>query len=383
MDLLHSIFWSRSLAFRAGCGVVLSMLLLAGCRRGEIQVYEVAGEKPTPTRAKSPEVLPQRDLGAGFPSLEWKTLPEGWQSQDLSTQAGASKMRAAAFTLQSAAVPGKTAEMSVIPIPGMRDNDLEFINMWRGQIGLEAVAQEALPKYVETVQIAGLNGKLFNVRGSEGAKASDPNGVLVAVLMREGVSWFFKLSGDEALVQSQRGPMTEFLKGVSFGATPAVASAPPVAPFASSSAADGSATAAGKPQWQVPATWQSAAPGAMLLAKFVASGEAGAKADITVSTFPGDVGGLLANINRWRGQLGLPALAQADLSQQTSSLDLGGMTGTVMDASGIDGKSSQNARMIGVVVPRQGQTWFYKLLGQPEIVEREKSAFFQFIQSVK
>ena len=39
--------------------------------------------------------------------------------------------------------------------------------------------------------------------------------------------------------------------------------------------------------------------------------------------------------------------------------------------------------MIGVVVPRQGHTWFYKLLGQPEIVEREKSVFFQFVQSVK
>lgn len=39
--------------------------------------------------------------------------------------------------------------------------------------------------------------------------------------------------------------------------------------------------------------------------------------------------------------------------------------------------------MIGVVVPRDGQTWFYKLLGQPEVAEREKSAFLQFVQSAK
>jgi hypothetical protein len=29
------------------------------------------------------------------------------------------------------------------------------------------------------------------------------------------------------------------------------------------------------------------------------------KAEVTVSAFPGDTGGLLANLNRWRGQIGL------------------------------------------------------------------------------
>lgn len=196
-----------------------------------------------------------------------------------------------------------------------------------------------------------LNAKLFNVRGSEGSKATDPNGVMVAVLGREGVTWFFKLSGDEAVVQSQRGALVEFLKGVSFGA-PAAGAAAPVAPFAggagappfaggAGAGAGGGGAPAGKPDWKVPASWQSATPGAMLLAKFVATGDAGAKVDITVSSFPGDVGGLLANINRWRGQLGLPGLKEAELPSQTSSLDLGGIAGTVMDASGTDSKSGQ------------------------------------------
>lgn len=121
----------------------------------------------------------------------------------------------------------------------------------------------------------------------------------------------------------------------------------------------------------------------MLLAKFVATGEGGAKVDVTVSSFPGDVGGLLANVNRWRGQVGLGPLASDALAGASTPLALPEGQGTVVDFSGTDSKTGQPARIVGVVVPRGGETWFYKLMGDPALSEREKPGLLKFVQSAK
>jgi hypothetical protein len=39
--------------------------------------------------------------------------------------------------------------------------------------------------------------------------------------------------------------------------------------------------------------------------------------------------------------------------------------------------------LIGVVAPHNGQTWFFKMLGDPKTVAREKDAFVKFVRSVK
>ena len=41
------------------------------------------------------------------------------------------------------------------------------------------------------------------------------------------------------------------------------------------------------------------------------------------------------------------------------------------------------ARLIGVVLPLNGQTWFYKLMGDPDVVGRQKDAFIRFVQSAQ
>ena len=102
-----------------------------------------------------------------------------------------------------------------------------------------------------------------------------------------------------------------------------------------------------------------------------------------MSSFPGDVGGMLANINRWRGQLGLAAFTTEMLNQQTADLNLSSGKGTVVDFSGTDVKSGKPARLVGVVVPREGETWFYKMMGDPVVSDTEKPAFLKFVQSVK
>ena len=43
-----------------------------------------------------------------------------------------------------------------------------------------------------------------------------------------------------------------------------------------------------------------------------------------MSVFPDDAGGVLANVNRWRGQVDLAPVKQAELEKQIASLDVSG-----------------------------------------------------------
>ena len=110
----------------------------------------------------------------------------------------------------------------------------------------------------------------------------------------------------------------------------------------------------------------------MRRAQFSAKG-----AEVVVSAFPGDVGGLLPNINRWRGQIGLGPIAPDEVAGMTSNLDFAGMRVTVVDFK------SETQRMIVVTVPHEGNSWFFKITGDLASVEAQKETFLQFVNSVK
>lgn len=350
-----------------------------GCRKEEIQVYEVPKEKAPPMHAsRDPHGA---SAGAGARSaLKWGTLPPGWRV----LQEGQNEMRQAMFAIEGK--EGKSAQLAVIAIPGMAGSDLEFVNMWRKQIGLGEVQESDLGRYVQPVKIGDGEGKLYDMRGSEGGQSTDPNGVLVAMLVKDGVAWFFKLGGSDDLVQSQRGALTQFLQGVSFeavaddGAMAAMAGPGVGGPPSRSGGDEGGAM----PEWTVPEAWKPGEPGPMILRRFVLGGGDSGRADVTVSRFAGPAGGLAANVNRWRNQLGLAPVSADALGQQSQSIQVDGRAATLVDFSGTDAKSGgRPARVIGVIVPREGETWFFKLLGDPTIAEREKNAFVQFVQSAK
>jgi hypothetical protein len=133
---------------------------------------------------------------------------------------------------------------------------------------------------------------------------------------------------------------------------------------------------ADKPAWQVPAGWQEHPPTSMLLAKFLVTADA-AKATVTVSRLEGDGGGLLPNVNRWRGQIGLPPIDQAGLEKLVSPREAPNRQTVLVDMAG------GNTRMLAAVVPVAGQTWFFKFLGDTAAIEQQKAAFLQFVQSTK
>jgi hypothetical protein len=210
--------------------------------------------------------------------------------------------------------------------------------------------------------------------------------ILVAMLAQGSTTWFCKMTGEDSLVSAEKPNFLAFLKSLSFGpeaAEPSTTSPHDFTSFGGSPTAAASAgEAAAKPDWQVPPDWKEQPPSQMLLAKFLLTGTEGAKAEVSVSVFPGDTGGLLANVNRWRGQVGLPAVAEPEVSK-LPSVDVMGGKATLVDVTGVSPKSGQKARLIGAIVPREGNTWFYKLMGDERVAEQQKPAFVKFIQTVR
>jgi hypothetical protein len=212
---------------------------------------------------------------------------------------------------------------------------------------------------------------------------------VVAMIPRNGASWFFKMRGDSAVVADAKPAFLQFLSSVHFGGNePARTVTDPhagMAGMAGMGAGLAAAPAGGtndEPAWNVPANWTETTPGQMVKKSFSIAGEGGQKAAVSISVLMGEGGGMLANVNRWRGQLSLPAIAEDGLAKVTEPLEAPGGKATLVDFTGTD-IAGQPMRMVAVSVTRGGQTWFYKLTGADAVVGREKDAFARFVQTAR
>ncbi len=374
-----NLFYRLSFFIRLALPLALVAALVAvtGCGRDDVKVYQVVKDAPPADSppASTPTAPPGMDASAppatanALPQFQF-SLPPGW------AEAPASQMRVASFTVTNTA--GPAGDVGIIPLPA-GDNELALVNMWRSQLQLPPADQ------AESVDISVGSGpaKLYEFASTspvlEG-KYAQRN--LVAMQTRGTMSWFFKLTGEDTFVASQKAVFLQFLKSFTFNdSTPApdasaaaMSALPPAAATMDAAAAPGSI-------WTVPAGWQSVPPSQFLLAQYTIQSN-DAQAEVNVSQLAGEGGGLLANVNRWRRQLGLPPVAQeADLAKVVSSLTVPGAPAQMVDLSGISAKTGQAARLVGVVLPMNGQTWFYKLMGDPGVVAAQKEVFVKFIQS--
>ncbi|MBI5423211.1 MAG: hypothetical protein HZA32_03940 [Opitutae bacterium] len=169
---------------------------------------------------------------------------------------------------------------------------------------------------------------------------------------------------------------------------------PPIggaAATASAPAADGGMAAAGLPAgavtknnalvWTAPAAWQERAPGSIRKGSYTVPGEGGAVGDLSITAFPGDTGGLHANVNRWRGQIGLAPLADAEVEKSIEHLDVNGLHIEFVEMVGTSGNPPM--RLLGAIVPYQKETWFFKLTGPDALVASQREAFRTFLTTIK
>ena len=131
-----------------------------------------------------------------------------------------------------------------------------------------------------------------------------------------------------------------------------------------------------EPQWgTIPKTWITSPANPMRKGSWSITQADGSKAEIAVTVFPGDVGGDTANVNRWRGQLGLEKISDDKIKSDQSSLTVGNLNGRVYHLISTDGKKSTTA----VILPKNNATWFFKLTGDTAIVNAEKASFLKMV----
>jgi len=128
--------------------------------------------------------------------------------------------------------------------------------------------------------------------------------------------------------------------------------------------------------YSVPDGWEEFPPQSVRKANFRVSSESGS-AEIAVTVFPGDVGGTLANVNRWRSQIGLAAIEPEGMQAVTRPITISNHGALLVDLPGPD------QSILGGILSFHGSTWFFKMLGASGTVAEQAAALEVFLSSVQ
>ena len=129
-------------------------------------------------------------------------------------------------------------------------------------------------------------------------------------------------------------------------------------------------------RWELPGGWtEQPNTSALRLASFSA-----AEADISLVILPGGAGGLSANVNRWRSQVGLPALSDEALPKHIFQ-DNGALG--PFHWSKITNPSQPKSAILAAVFSRPEETIFVKLVGPASTLVDNQKKFLAFCRSLR
>lgn len=261
------------------------------------------------------------------PPLTWKA-PLGWKEE------GASGMRLASFRIPAA----RDMELTVTALPKEGGSVLQNVNRWRKQLALPPLEADELGAETRRAQLGGQDASLVDLTG----------------LGSHSVS--------KQPAAAAPGLTGRFAKGALPQATPGRGGVP----FT----------------YDVPPSWDRDARPAGLSTVSFSVREGGKKASVTLTPLGGGAGGWMQNVERWRGQVKLPKLSEAELARQVSDLEVAGVPAKYVDIDNPEAPVADN-RILGVILPLPDSTWFFKMMGPSEVVGRHKGEFEALVKSVK
>jgi len=131
--------------------------------------------------------------------------------------------------------------------------------------------------------------------------------------------------------------------------------------------------------WVVPEGWVfDETPRQMRVATYMAPTET-SNQEVAVTRFPGRVGGELANINRWRGQMGLAPISEGELEEHIDRFTMDGYDGYQIRI-----ESDSGAMLASAVFDESiNQTWFVRAtLSTRELADQLESDVFAMARSI-
>lgn len=250
--------------------------------------------------------------------------PAGWQQTG-----GAQSPRYATFQIGP---KDKKTDLVITSFPGDVGGLLMNVNRWRKQIGLHPTAAARLKSQVKEIKVDGATAFLVDITGPGGSASSG---------------------------------MPPFMQG-----HPAIGGHPLMG-------GDTQPPADDRLHYQKPAGWEELTnPGPVVLKKFRA-GSGDQAAEVSITPLGGTAGGLLANVNRWRAQIGLAPVAQAQVDRELQQIEVEDKASPYVDLVG------PKLRMVTVIISRGEVTWFVKMFGPKDAVAEQKPAFEAFVKSLR
>ena len=128
--------------------------------------------------------------------------------------------------------------------------------------------------------------------------------------------------------------------------------------------------------YKTPSTWTEFPPTSIRKANFKIDTTSGT-AEVSITVFPGDVGGTLANINRWRQQIQLAPIDEAALKTVISPTIISNHQAYFTKIEG------NTQSILGGILPFHGSTWFIKMQGDILVVDEEVDSFKEFLSSLR
>jgi hypothetical protein len=147
-----------------------------------------------------------------------------------------------------------------------------------------------------------------------------PLRMITAIFSQKDRTWFFKLSGQPDEIEKHKQEFEHFIQSVRF-------------------------TKKGDPPviWTVPEGWQREAGAGLRFASF-RFGDKDNPLELTVTPLGREAGSLSGNVKRWRGQLGLKDIDEAELAKTVRELEVDGVKAMIVDLTGTgSGKAPMNA----------------------------------------
>ncbi|MFN0021954.1 MAG: hypothetical protein ACKVP0_27210 [Pirellulaceae bacterium] len=253
------------------------------------------------------------------------TLPEGWK------QLEGNDLRFATIQMGSSDAP---LELTVTRLP-MRGGDeeeylLANVNRWRGELGLRPIAIADLAK--ETTKLKGgpADMILVDMFAYLDGMPGHPD---VYTRTMEELEEIARMRGEEV-------------------------SQPEV-------------------KFTLPEGWKETPPGQFQISRFVV-GDPKDPVEISISSAGGE---LVANLNRWRGQVGLEPVSETELTSALNPSEVFGLKAGQIEIVGPPGEKQQ--AIIGVIAPSGKTNWFIKLKGPVKPALEQKKNFEAFVKSLK
>lgn len=257
-------------------------------------------------------------------------LPEGWENKESTV-----RMRLATITVPD---ENGSLEIAVSNLPAS-DNWEAFVdvnvNRWLGQLSRRPLVTSAIMKLAEEQPFDGGTATVFQLSGKlQAAPMQNPHANLAP-----------KSKEKETESEVPQGPLV----------------------------------------YQTPEGWKPGRTTAMRKAAFLIS-NSDKQAEVTVIDFPANAGPQItdvsANMLRWAGQVGLNDLGEEGLAKILKKIEIDGKEASYGEFLSPEGVSPGKG-LLGAMVEHGDRIWFFKMIGDRDVVESEQEKFQEFLKTVE